>query len=210
MLIRKIETVEGGVLGIWKIEESAKQLISLFPKQTRAEAERGVETLRSEKRALEWLASRLMLMELLGIDKIARNRKDGRPYVEDINQQISISHTRGYVAVLLHKSARVGVDIEIISHRIERIANKFISNSEYIDPQQRIQHLLLHWSAKESLFKLIDEGGIDFKKQLHIEPFNPTQTGIIRAFETKTCNSRSYRLCYEVQKEYVLTWVIDS
>jgi hypothetical protein len=69
-------------------------------------------------------------------------------------------------------------------------------------------HQLLHWSAKESLFKLMEEDGIHFKRHLHIHPFTPAPKGVMTATETKTEKNRTFGVRYEVHPDYVLTWVI--
>ncbi|MDD4157924.1 MAG: 4'-phosphopantetheinyl transferase superfamily protein [Proteiniphilum sp.] len=206
MLIRKEHLHTGALLGIWKMEESREELLALFPGTLRSEALGYVESIRSERRSIEWLSTRVMLLQLLGEGKIIHNRKDGSPYIADSKQLISISHTREYAAILLHEHAPVGIDIETRTERVSRIADKFISEKEYIDPTRSTLHQLLHWSAKESLYKLIGMQGIDFKKHLQIHPFTPDTEGVMLATETRSATSHSYRIYYEVHPDYVLTW----
>ncbi|NLY23912.1 MAG: 4'-phosphopantetheinyl transferase superfamily protein [Bacteroidales bacterium] len=206
MLIRKEHTVSGGLLGIWKMDESRDALLHLFPGHLRAEVMEYVNGVRSDRRAIEWLSTRIMLLDLLGKEQIIRNRDDGSPYLEDERPHISISHTKDYAAIMLHEFRPVGIDIEFRSERVKKIAGKFISDKEFIDPAQKTIHQLLHWSAKESLFKLINEQGIDFRQHLFIHPFTPILKGEIRATETKTDQSSSFSVYYEVHPDYVLTW----
>lgn len=211
MLIRKEFTEEKGILGIWKIEESSATLLSLFPEEMQPEARRELQLLRTEKRSLEWLSTRLMAMMLSGKEPVViRNRKDGKPYLENAAAHITISHTKGYAAILLHETFPVGIDIEARSERVKKIASRLLSHGEWIDPAQESVHLLLHWSAKESLFKLMDEQEIVFRKHLHIHPFTPATRGVMHAFESRSGNDRSFDIRYEVTPEYVLTWVIDT
>jgi len=210
MLIRKEHTEDGGLLGIWKMDETREELLQLFPVHRRSEADKYLRDIRSERRSIEWLSTRLMLLDLLGKEQMILNRKDGSPYLDDGKNNISISHTKDYASILLHETSAVGVDIETRSERVVKIAGKFISDQEYIDPTQKIVHQLLHWSAKETLFKLMNEQGIDFKQHLHIDPFTPAKEGLIMATETKTDQTRSFRLHYEVHPDYVLTWAIKA
>jgi phosphopantetheinyl transferase len=210
MLIRKEYTDSGGLLGIWKMEESREALIRLFPVHLRHEVMAYINGVRSDRRAIDWLSTRIMLLELLGKEQIIHNREDGSPFLEDGKPYISISHTREFAAILLHEHGPVGIDIETVSARVEKIADKFISENEYIDPGQRTVHQLLHWSAKECLFKLMNEQGIDFKKHLYLHPFTPTTKGVITATESKTAQSSSFTLHYEVHPEYVLTWTVGG
>jgi 4'-phosphopantetheinyl transferase len=210
MLIRKEHTENGALLGIWKMDESKEELLQLFPTHLRPKANSHLNTIRSERRSIEWLATRAMLFNLLGKEQIILNRVNGSPYLADEKYRISISHTKEYAAMLLHETAAVGIDIETFSERVVKIAEKFISDKEYIDPSHKVEHQLLHWSAKESLFKLMNEEGIDFKQHLHIEPFIPQISGIMTASETKTAEKRNFTIHYEVHPKYVLTWSIDQ
>ncbi len=206
MLIRKEQLQSGALLGVWEMNESHEELLSQFPERLRSEADRYLEHIRSERRCIEWLATRLMLFQLLGEEKIIHNREDGSPYLDDGCQRISISHTRDVAAMLLHEWAPVGIDVETRTERVSRIADKFIAPNEYIDPKQKTVHQLLHWSAKESLFKLIGLQGIDFREHLQIAPFTPGDKGVMQATETRSKKAGTYTIYYEVHPRYVLTW----
>jgi Phosphopantetheinyl transferase len=208
MLIRKEHIDTGGLLGVWRMDESREELLRLYPAHLRSGAVEYLTGIRSERRSIEWLSTRIMLFVLLGEEKIIHNRKDGKPYLDDGTHNISISHTKDYVAILLHETHPVGIDIETRSERVKKIAAKFISEEEYIDPSQKTVHQLLHWSAKESMFKLMNEQAVDFKQHLHIHRFTPELNGVISARETKTEQSHLFSVHYEVHPHYVLTWAI--
>ena len=96
----------------------------------------------------------------------------------------SISHTKNFVAVIVSNEP-VGVDIEYKSDRIFRITEKFMSQEElktlacfsntFADISKNAEKTtnfstetqkfaLLCWCAKETVFKMIDEIGVDFTK----------------------------------------------
>lgn len=208
MLIRKEHLQSGALLGIWKMTESRDELLSLFPATLLGEALHYLGGIRSERRSIEWLSTRIMLFQLMGEEQIIHNREDGSPYLKDGEQRISISHTREYAAMLLHPRAAVGIDIETRTERVSRIADKFIAANEYIDSKQRTLHQLLHWSAKESLFKLIGMQGIDFREHLYIAPFTPADKGLMHAMESRSALHHSFIIHYEVHPDYVLTWTM--
>lgn len=207
MLIRREHTDNGGLLGIWHMEESKEELLSLLPTNMRIEAIEHIHTIRSEARTIEWLSTRLLLYRLLNEEKTILNKTDGKPYLKDESFHISISHTKNYAALYLHLNRPVGIDIETRSERVTRVAHKFIGENEYIDTTQKTIHLLLHWSAKESMFKLMEENEIDFNHHLHLRPFTPQLKGTISAKETKSELQRQFNIQYEVHSEYVLTWL---
>jgi phosphopantetheinyl transferase len=207
MLIQK-QHIENALLGIWKIEESREELLQLLPPALRVNAIERIATMRAEKRVAEWLATQILLYTLLDEEKTILKKENGQPYLADNSYQISISHTKEYAAILLHPTFSTGIDIETISERVKKIAHKFISDKEYIDPTQEIAHQLLHWSAKESLFKLLGETEVDFRQHLHIEPFTPLSKGIMQAKETKSGDEKSFLIHYELGNDYVMTWVV--
>ena len=180
-----------------------------FSSAWREKAEKKLHTIKSEKRSLEWLAARVMLSELLHEEKIIKHTPEGRPQLSDKSYHISISHSGNHAAILLHPQRRTGIDIETRSNRILRVSQRFVSEKEYIDNTQKTLHLLLHWSAKETLFKLMHASQIDFKTHLLIEPFRLALSGEIRAHELKTKKQQSFRIFYEIHPLYVLTWALE-
>lgn len=196
------------LLGVWKIEESSGELLSLLEQS--AEYLPFLQRMRTEKRRREWLASRVLLKELAGQELLIAYHEDGAPYLPDSPFSISISHTDGFAAVQLQEQA-VGVDIEYRSNRVIKIRSRFMSPEEYasIDADHEAEHLLIYWCAKEALFKLIRQQDVDFIKHLHVEPFAYSPSGEIKVLETRTSERRSFTLNYEVFPDYVLVYSIS-
>ena len=210
MLLRKQHIDEDGLIGIRRITDNHQILLDSLPRTQQKLAGEYISKIRSERRIIEWLTTRVLLFELLGEEKIIGNRLDGRPFLLDNSYKISISHTKDYAAILLHKHYSVGIDVETISERVIKLADKFISEEEYIDPSQKVIHQLLHWSAKETMFKMMEEGEIDFKEHLHIQPFMPQEKGIFQSFESKTHQQKQFQIHYEILPDVVLTWAVDK
>lgn len=208
MLIRKEKTEKNGLLGIWEMTESPNEILAMMPPELRSQSEKHIAKLHVQRRIMERLCARLLLFVLLNEEKEIAYTVDGSPYLTDNSYQISISHTNKYVAVLLHKTHSVGIDIETISERINKVAYKFISDEECIDESKPTIHRLLHWSAKESLFKVTPEKEIDFKQHLLIAPFTPNAAGKMCACITKISPQKKLDVHYEIHDTYVLTWVI--
>lgn len=197
-------------MGIWKISEDVHTLLPLLPKSQQMKARKYISKIKSVQRKTEWLATRALLFELLNQEKTIENNAQGKPFLTDHSYHITISHTKNYVAILLHKNRTVGIDIETISDRVSRVAGKFISADEFIDSSKKVVHQLLHWSAKETLFKIMEEDEIDFREHLHIQPFTPKESGVFEAFESKTEQQTRFQIHYEVLPDAVLTWVVGS
>ena len=165
----------------------------------------------TENRKREWLSIRVLLKELTGIEKEILYNSLGKPYLSDNSYHISISHTKGYAALIINKENEVAIDIEKISSKVENVRNRFINDEEEkaLSQSNEMIHLLLHWSAKESLFKILDEDNIDFKAHLHIRSFEPVfgEWSDFEAHETRTSNQNCYTIKYFVHENYVLTYI---
>ncbi|MDR1918610.1 MAG: 4'-phosphopantetheinyl transferase superfamily protein [Tannerellaceae bacterium] len=194
--------------GVWKIEESPDELLSLFTQQT---ADLLPADMRAEKRKQEWLAVRLLLKELLGEEARIAYRPNGAPYLPERDLHISISHTKGYAAVILNGQSPTGIDIEYLNDRILRVRSRFMGEEEekMIDPQHEVEHSLVCWCAKETLFKLIGQSEIDFRKHILIQPFPYQASGSLLATETRTPRMATYTLNYLVNKYFAMAWFRD-
>lgn len=195
---------------IWKIEESSEELLKLLDRKE--EYLPALSSLHTEKRKQEWLAVRVLLRELLGEEKLIAYHANGAPYLPDAPFYISLSHTHGYVAVLLQEQPFVGIDIEERGDRILRVRSRFMSKEEeaIIVPGREIEHLLVYWCAKEALFKMIGQEGVDFQTHLKVYPFSLAQSGALLAQETHTSAARTFCLCYEILPEFVWVWSIGE
>ena len=165
----------------------------------------------SENRKREWLTIRVLLKELLGEDKEILYNSIGKPYLSDNSFHISISHTKGYAALIINKENEVAIDIEKISSRVENVRKRFVNEAEEkaISQSNELLHLLLHWSAKESIYKWLGVENVDFKADLHISPFEPVlgEWSEFDAYETRTKDQNCFKINYFVHEDYVLTYI---
>lgn len=197
------------LLGIWKSDEPTERLLALLEHK---EGYEGRLAAFPEKRKREWLAVRVLLKALCGEEKEIAYEPSGRPYLKDGSRHISISHTRGYVAVALHPSCEVGLDIEQYGTRVKKVASRFIRPDEEPAMAQGdgTYALLLHWSAKETLFKLMGVDGVDFIRHLHVLPFTLSGQGEFEACEYRTARQGHYRVRYVTHPDFVLTWAVKG
>ena len=194
------------LVGVWKVDETIEQLRSMFHQFSIYEE--SFMRFSAEKRKQEWLAVRVLLKELCGEEKEIAYLPSGKPYLEDGSAFVSFSHTSGYVAVALHPSAEVGVDIEQYGTRVQRVASRFIREDEKVSVESgdEIYALLLHWSAKETMFKLMKDEAVDFIKHLHILPFVPEESGTFHACEYRSGQELEFLIHYDTHLDYVLTF----
>ena len=203
-------TFEGGGIAIWHITETSDELYALlgmpcYDAQLLAK--------KNESRRAEWLAVRLLVKELFGSECEVAYHPTGRPYLKHGTAHISISHTKGFAAVAYHHDAPIGMDIEYISSRVERIAPRFTTQVEasYIDVHDehaRQMYHLINWSAKEALYKLFDSPSLaEFKEVFHIAPYTLGECGAMDAtvfHAEKSVLAVSYRTF----PEFVCTWAV--
>lgn len=161
------------ILAVWKIEETEAQLISgLQLKQHELDF---ISSLNNGKRLLHWLSTRVLLRTMLNTNEYIDCQMDehGKPYLPDLNYEISLSHSYDYASVMISKVQKVGVDIELIKNKIKSIQQKFLSAAELAQDQigDNIDGLYVCWCAKEAIYKWNGRKGLEFKKDIHIKPF---------------------------------------
>ena len=197
-------------LGVWKMQESTSELLALLPDQ--AYYENAITQFKTPRRVEEWLSVRVLLTQLMGEHHVVQYQADGKPYIEGNKWYISISHTKGYVAVIVSKTSSVGIDIEHYAQRIHKVSSKFMRDDEVVNlyNDDNTWSLLLHWSAKETMFKSINDIEIDFKKHLHILPFEISKGGFFEAREYKTNLQHIFDVHYLLDADFVLTWQVDN
>ena len=168
-----IKRQENHVLGIWKIKESLEEAVEVYNKPIPVE-------FKSEKRQLEYILTRLLLQQ---IDRklIISYNQFGAPKLND-GRKISISHSSDLIAVIISEK-KAAIDIEKISNKPLKIIHKFISNNDSILDNK--MEATLAWSAKEAVYKLHQQGEIDFKKDIIIQKIDTNKKQIHTTFQKK-------------------------
>jgi 4'-phosphopantetheinyl transferase len=197
---------ENTILGVWKIEEEINTLLEMVviddidKKRFRGFA--------STSRKLEFLSVRALLSELLGNEARIVYNKNNKPFLRDGSRFISITHSHKLTAILTSVDERVGIDLEYMSSNINAFAFKFLNRKEKItrDNELRKYHLYIHWCAKESLYKICDKEGINFRKDITIEPFEVKDSGEIRGFVRTDRINESFDLFYSKYDNYAIVW----
>ena len=189
-------------MGVWHISETEDFFLQQVPLQK--------EITHWHKR-LQHLAGRYLLKELypdfpLELIKIADTRK---PFLEDEAYHFSISHCGDYAAVVVSKAYRVGVDVELVNDKVEKIIHKFLSRQEkkllQADAVNKTATLL--WSVKESVYKWKGSGGVDFIKHINIKSIEEKQDeGVVHCIFNKEIPLQIHYLYFN---NNFLTWVLS-
>lgn len=196
---------EGSLAAIWKIseaeEELAGRLQNIRPQQ-----------FQSRQRTRHWLASRALLEDALadiGIFRFSLQYDEfGKPCLDVPGLHISISHAGDYAAVAISEKGAVGVDIEKLSPRVEKIHLKFMSapELELLDSERRMELMGLVWSAKESLFKYYSKGELDFRRHLHVQEVLGAS---LKVLIHKEPYRQEMEVFYRFLEDYVFTVTAD-
>jgi len=197
----------GCQLGLWEIVEDYETLFQIT--YLNNDDIIRLNTFKNTSRKVESLSVRALLQQLTRPDaRIVYYGQSRKPYLDDNSYNISVTHSNEYTAILLSKDRQVGIDIEYMSHNIDRIAQKFINKHEIIsnDPQVRRKHLYVHWCAKEVLYKICNKEDINFKEDLRIKPFEIASHGYITGIINNQSRHEEYNIYYMFEKNYALAY----
>ncbi|QEM12650.1 4'-phosphopantetheinyl transferase family protein [Mucilaginibacter rubeus] len=194
---------------LWRIEEEATDLYSQL--QLNQQEKDFVESLSNGKRHLHWLGTRVLLRKMLRTDEYIDCKVDehGKPYLVNLPYHISLSHSFDYAAVMISKTHKVGIDIEQIKQKVERIANKFMRKQElaFIGGRQKIEQLYVCWCAKEAVYKCNGQKEVSFADNILLEPFQFEHHGVVNAQLHKKNNVIDYTVGYMQYEDYMIGYV---
>lgn len=199
-------------IALWRIEEDEHTLTSRL--QLDELEEQKLTTLSNGKRRLHWLATRVLLRTLLNTTSYIDCPSDsnGKPYLANFPQKISLTHSYDYAGAIISSTGEVGIDMEIIKEKVERIAHKFLKPEEleFISKNEnRLEQLYACWSAKEAVYKLQGNAGVSFLTDMTILPFEYENTGILKLHLKIERFDRVFDVHYEKFNDYMLSYTIE-
>jgi len=162
------------------------------------------DTIQSVKRKLEYYYTRI-LWKTFNINSHICYSIDRQPEIE--NGYISISHSNNIVIIGFSKKVALGVDVEFIKDKIERVKHKFLSSDDekLISPFSLV-NLTVVWSAKESFYKMMKISGLRFLDQIHVKITNNEGNAKVDVDDT----SFSYNFQFIIKDTYVITYCLDQ
>ena len=197
---------------LWKIEETAEELTAQL--QLRKHELDYLATLNKGKRNLHWLSTRVLLRTMMNTDEYIDCKVDehGKPYLDNFPHHISLSHSFDYAAVMISKDKEVGIDIELIKEKIERIAHKFMRPEElsFLDKENHTEHLYMCWCAKEAVYKLQGKKNVSFHDHILLKPFKYKRNGSSDASLEINGTVRRFEVYYQQIDGYMIGYVTAS
>ena len=195
---------------LWKIEEKAADLYKQLQLDEHEKAY--FEKISTSKRHLHWLSTRVLLRTMLRTDEYIDCKTDihGKPYLVNLPYHISFSHSFDYAAVMMSKKVPVGIDIEQIKEKVERIATKFMNPGEmaFINTDEhRIEHLYVCWCGKEAIYKCYGQKEVSFINHISLAPFEFAKAGSVNARLHKGEVDLNYEVEYMQYEDYMIGYV---
>ena len=198
----------GGIrAGIWQITETAHELLASI--QLNNSEKTLYAKFNHELRKRQWLAYRVLLKHLLTplTTEIAYDQH-GKPYLVSESHYISVSHAGELAAVVCSKNVPVGIDVEKMKERVERVKERYLQKNELdsLVPEKYLEQLYVFWGGKEALYKLHGLPDLDFRNDIHIHPFdylcNTNQN--CKATLTVNGSQADYTLNFQKIEDYML------
>ncbi len=191
---------------LWKIEENAEELYQQLQLDDGEKA--FIQNLSNGKRYLHWLGTRVLLRKMLNTEEYIDCKVDahGKPYLTSIPYHISLSHSFDYAAVMISKNKPVGIDVEKIEQKVERIAKKFMRPEEmaFIKPEHNIKQLYACWCAKEAIYKCYGRKEVSFINHIFLDAFDYNAAGSLNAKIKNEDVGLSFKVEYQQFNEYMI------
>ena len=198
-LISVEEVLPNVRLGLWRIEESVNTFFSLYPDLEVLKGE--IDGYGSVQRRLEVLAVRALLYCMTASSVELYHDKSGKPFLSN-GVNICISHTHGCAAVIMTPSNMVSVDVEYISERVGRVAQRLLRTDENA---VSLVEKLLHWCTKETLYKLYSEDSLSLSEMQLLSIDGNEHNGIITARNIR--RNATVNVHYRLFDGFALTYV---
>ena len=197
-------------LAVWQITETEQELIDLS--STPSDEMEEISYIRSESVRKQRLAVRALLNEVFEEKVYLSHHDNGKPYLENLVTNISITHTEKYVAIILHDEEDQGIDLESLDRDFSAVEKRALSEDEIddLDDDRRNEQLAIYWCAKEAVFKRVSTYKVDFAEQIEVERFRPRGEGELEAtFIHKDGHEEDFELEYMTFDRHVLVWVTE-
>lgn len=156
---------------IWEITEDLS-FFQTFPENWTTNKDQEIVS----QKKLESSAARFSLWSLC--QQISEGpwdlRKDdrNRPYFDQSDYHISLSHSFPFVAAIISHKKSVGIDLERFGRQVEKIGPRFLSAEEWNRWQDSHSDLTKAWTCKEAIYKAMGVPGLAFQQDIQLPQFD--------------------------------------
>lgn len=124
----------------------------------------------SHERVLQLACADRMAGTILGKPVNIQRNEQGAPFIPEIEQHLSISHTGDFMSMIITTNSHVALDIELADRNIDRLIPRYTDTRELalFDSLPLYKPAITVWGIKECLFKVAPVTGMLFKEHLII------------------------------------------
>lgn len=161
-----------------------------------------LENIKSTSRKNEFYGTRILKVKHLP-DHIIEYSEHGKPFLSPRDTSFSISHSSAFASIVYSRDKRnIAIDVEKVAPRVLKVKDKFINDNEFafIPNEDEVVYATILWSAKEVMFKILENGSVDFKNHYTISPFKLDKSGDL-------IGKYSYNTSKEITLKY---WQLDD
>ena len=160
-------------IAVCSFDESIEDEFSKLEQNLSPDEVNDIRNFKNENFRKQKMAGRVILNALLGEAGKIEYDQHGKPHLKSHAYDISFSHAKDKVAVMLSKKT-AGIDIQDITPRIHKIVHKYMNQPELNSLKEETYdiHATLYWSAKEALYKAYGERQLIFTDNIIVEPFS--------------------------------------
>lgn len=181
---------------VWKVVSTYDRL---FKKSSLCEEElKALEVIKSEKRKIEFLATRQAVKSIFGDNTILKHHNTGQPYIEE-RHHISISHSKNFVVLAIGDES-LGIDIEEPNEKILQVLPRILSKKEHEEFQRNPSTELACklWGAKEAVLKYVGNPKLNYRDDIRLEEIEPVKV---------CCDDTKFHVEFENIEHMILTLV---
>lgn len=188
------------VLGLWRIDESVDDFLRMGVVNDSLLAE--LDTMSSIQRRREVIAVRALLNRIFGYGVAYGHNENGKPCLDN-GYNVSVSHSKNIVSVIVSPQNKVAVDVEYVSRRVERVAGRLLRPDEHAET---LMEKLLHWCTKETLYKLYSEEHLSLTDIRVLSIDGDSVSGTVSAKNVQRFETLNVDYC--ISDGFVLTYVV--
>ncbi|MBR1803964.1 MAG: 4'-phosphopantetheinyl transferase superfamily protein [Muribaculaceae bacterium] len=177
--LREIPYSDGSHVYVWEVTETIDELVMMC--QRRDIDTSMIAHVAARNRRIEMLVEHLLLHVILGRALPLQHTEHGQPYVTGTKKVfLSVSHTFGLVCVGVNRHHPIGIDVERKGTRALRVRDHFLDEREreFVRADDA-EAALIAWTAKEALYKVVDDPQATMLGDLHLDAFKTGAVGTL-------------------------------
>lgn len=159
------------------------------------------ESYGSDKRKLEFYFSRVLWLTF-NQNQIIDYKTTGKPILE--KGFLSMSHSHNYIVICFSETSNLGIDIEMISEKINRVKSKFLHPK---DQYKTLTELTQLWTIKEAFFKLFDGEDVFLMDDVYTECLNETSISELKLEHLKL-KGKSHT--FFLDEHFIITYIVPN